>query len=173
MTKRIFRSICMVAMTVVLACMTIVMGSLYSYFSRIQNNQLKAQTMLAAQGVASDGLNYLTGLDLGDCRITWIDSEGNVLYDSACEPDEMENHLEREEVRKALAYGYGESARYSATLMNKAVYSAKLLPDGTLIMCGDAQVGLEPIRREQVLDLMKLEAELLPEDEKIIVLAVR
>ena len=27
----------------------------------------------------------------------------------------------------------------------------KLLPDGTLIMCGDAQVGLEPIRREQVL----------------------
>lgn len=133
MTKRIFRSICMVAMTVVLACMTIVMGSLYSYFSRIQNNQLKAQTMLAAQGVASNGLNYLTGLDLGDCRITWIDSEGNVLYDSACEPDEMENHLEREEVRKALAYGYGESARYSATLMNKAVYSAKLLPDGTVI----------------------------------------
>ena len=40
MTKRIFRSICITAITVLLATLILIMGVLYDYFSRVQNEQL-------------------------------------------------------------------------------------------------------------------------------------
>ena len=58
MTKRIFRSICLVAMGVFLASVTLIMGVLYSYFTQVQQNQLKNQTLLAAQAVSHEGFAY-------------------------------------------------------------------------------------------------------------------
>lgn len=55
MTKKIFRSIFAVALTVFLACLIIIMGALYEYFSSTQMNQLKTQTELAAAGVELSG----------------------------------------------------------------------------------------------------------------------
>lgn len=133
MTKRIFRSICLVAVTVFLASLVLIMGVLYEYFSNVQHAQLKVQTSLAAQGAANEGMEYFKNLRLSNCRITWIDSDGTVLYDSAVNKDEMENHLERSEIKEALAAGYGESRRYSATLMERSFYSAQRLPDGTVL----------------------------------------
>ena len=51
MTKRIFRSVCIVAVVVLFASLALVMGVLYDYFSGSQENQLKTQTDLAAQGI--------------------------------------------------------------------------------------------------------------------------
>ena len=45
----------------------------------------------------------------------------------------MENHLEREEVQEALETGYGESERFSSTLLEKSLYSAEKLPDGSVL----------------------------------------
>lgn len=133
MTKRIFRSICLVAVTVFLASLILIMGVLYEYFSNVQHAQLKVQTNLAAQGVSNQGMDYFNNLRLANCRITWIDSDGTVLYDSAANKDEMENHLERQEVKEALETGYGESSRYSSTLMERSFYSAQRLSDGTVL----------------------------------------
>ena len=105
MTKRIFHSICLVAFGVFLACITLFMYVLYNYFSDVQENQLKVQTDLAAQAVANEGLGYFDGLDADEYRITWIGSDGAVLYDNKSASDEMENHLEREEVKEALSNG--------------------------------------------------------------------
>ena len=41
MTKRIFRSICLVALLVFFSSITLIMGVLYDYFSKVQQNQLK------------------------------------------------------------------------------------------------------------------------------------
>ena len=142
MTKRIFRSICLVALAVFLASLTIIMGALYSYFSQVQRTQLKNQTTLAAQAVAHEGLDYLENLDLGDSRVTWISADGTVLYDSKSDSDSMENHLERKEIRDALKSGYGESVRYSATLMEQTIYVAQLLPDGTVLRLSMAQYSI-------------------------------
>lgn len=139
MTKRIFRSIFLVALAVFLAALSLIMGVLYSYYTRIQRQQLKNQTLLAAQAAAHEGMQYFSGLDIPDCRITWIDTDGTVLYDNRSESAVMENHLEREEIQEALASGYGESARYSATLTESAFYSAKRLPDGTVLRLSMAQ----------------------------------
>lgn len=133
MTSRIFRSICLVALCVILACFLIITGILYGYFNNIQRDQLKAQTGLAAQGVAGEGILYLEDLRTDGYRITWVDSDGTVLYDSEADPAEMENHATREEIISAFETGYGESARQSTTLTERQLYSAQLLPDGTVI----------------------------------------
>lgn len=139
MTKRIFRSICLVALTVFLASVVLFMGVLYEYFSNVEQTQLKMQTTLAAQGVTNEGIDYFHDLKVKNYRISWIDTEGNVIFDSASDTAEMENHLEREEVREALSSGYGESKRYSATLMERSFYSAQKLDDGTVLRLSISQ----------------------------------
>ncbi|HCT90376.1 MAG TPA: PAS domain-containing sensor histidine kinase, partial [Lachnospiraceae bacterium] len=109
------------------------LGVLYGYFSDVQQTQLKMQTGLAAQGVAHEGMEYFRDFDAADYRITWIAADGAVLYDNISDSKSMENHLDREEVKEALATGYGESRRYSSTLMQRSLYSAQALADGTVL----------------------------------------
>ena len=133
MTKRIFRAICLVALAVFLASVTLIMGILYDYFSQVQQDQLRIEAGLAARGVEENGAAYFDGLDTQSYRITWIGADGTVLFDSDSDAGTMENHLEREEVKQAMASGYGHSARYSSTLMERLLYSAQRLEDGSVI----------------------------------------
>ena len=142
MTKRIFRSICFVAIAVFLASLILIMGVLYSYFSGVQQRQLQMQLELAAQGVTNEETAYFSDLTVRDYRITWIDTDGTVLYDSDALSSDMENHLEREEIKEALATGYGESKRYSATLMDRSLYAAQRLEDGTVLRLSTAQSSI-------------------------------
>lgn len=142
MTRRIFRTVFFVAVSVFLASVALFMTVLYDYFSAVGQNQLKMQTELAAQGVQHEGSGYFEALETKNYRITWIGTDGKVLYDSASDADEMENHFEREEVKEALAEGYGQSARYSSTLTERYLYSAKRLPDGTVIRMSVTQNSL-------------------------------
>ncbi len=139
MTSRIFKSICLVTLIVLLASLILIMGVLYDYFSNSQLEQLRAQTALAARGVAEDGLEYLKELDTGESRITWIAADGCVIYDTETNAAQMENHADREEVRQALETGYGESSRYSTTLTERLLYFAQRLPDGTVVRLSGAQ----------------------------------
>ena len=138
MTKRIFRSIVAAALIVLLAAMALILGMLYTNFTNVQFQQLRVETALTAHAVANEGLRYFDTLDTTDCRITWIDADGTVLYDSRSDTGQMENHLEREEVIGALESGYGQSSRYSATLMEQYLYAAQRLPDGTVLRLSSA-----------------------------------
>lgn len=142
MTKRIFRTIFVVAMSIFLISAILFMSVLYNYFSGIQKEQLRAQVVLAARGVENEGIEYLNGIDIKDYRITWINADGNVLYDSKSNVDEMKNHLDREEVKQAFAEGYGASTRYSSTLTQRYIYGAKRLSDGTVIRVSVEQNSL-------------------------------
>ncbi len=133
MTKRIFQSICLVALAVFFACGVLILGVLYGYFSDIQQAQLNMQLDLAVQGAELEGISFFRDLPPQACRITWIDSRGKVLFDSRGDSAQMENHLEREEIREALATGQGESRRYSDTLMERSLYTARRLSDGSVL----------------------------------------
>ena len=139
MTKRIFRSIFTVAAVILLASFVLITGVLYEYFSNKQVDQLNMQTHLAAQGLEAAGEDYLSDMDISGCRLTWIAADGTVLYDSQAEQSGMENHADREEVRQALKTGHGESMRYSTTLMERQIYSADRLSDGTVVRISDTQ----------------------------------
>lgn len=139
MSKKIFNSIWLVALTVFLASLVFIMGVTYTYFSGVQRNQLRIETQLAARGVSLNGMDYFSGLDITDYRITWIGADGSILYDNEAASADMGNHLEREEVKEAFENGFGESSRYSQTLSEKLLYSAQLLPDGTVLRLSGAQ----------------------------------
>lgn len=142
MTKRIFRSICLVALAVLVATVALIMGVLYGYFTDMQHDQLKMQTELAAQGVNNEGLDFFQDMNMKDYRITLIQPDGTVIYDSQVQSGYMENHLEREEVQEALSSGYGESERYSATLMETSLYSAIQLDDGSILRMSISQSSI-------------------------------
>ena len=133
MTKRIFRATLLVGVAVLIASLTLVMGALYSYFGRVQESQLRDELSLAAVGVEQNGMDYLKQLESDQYRITWLGADGAVLYDTQADAESMENHAQRQEVQQALATGEGESSRYSDTLLQKTVYYAKRLPDGTVL----------------------------------------
>ena len=133
MTKRIFRATLLVGVAVLIASLTLVMGVLYSYFGRVQESQLRDELSLAVVGVEQNGTDYLRKLRSDQYRITWLRADGAVLYDTQADAESMENHAQRQEVQQALTTGEGESSRYSDTLLQKTVYYAKRLPDGTVL----------------------------------------
>jgi len=140
MTKRIFRATLLVGVAVLIASLALVMGVLYSYFGRVQESQLRDELSLAAVGVEKNGTDYLAELQSDQYRITWLRADGVVMYDTQVDAETMENHAQRQEVRQALATGEGESSRYSSTLLQKTVYYAKLLPDGTVLRLSAVRV---------------------------------
>ena len=133
MTRRIFKSICLAALAVLIGAVVVIMGALYNYFSDLQRKQLAMQTSLTAQAVTAEGVGFLEGLSGIDARITFIGPDGSVLYESYTDSQTMENHLEREEIRQALETGAGYASRYSDTLAEQFIYTAQRLPDGSVL----------------------------------------
>lgn len=144
MTKKIFQSILLVAGAVLLASLLIIMGFLYDYFGGVEENQLRDELSLAAAAVEDGGTDYLSQLTADRYRLTWIAADGSVLYDTRTDAESLENHASRAEVSQALTTGTGESTRYSSTLMEKTMYYAQRLADGTVlrISISRATVGM-------------------------------
>ena len=148
MTKRIVRSILCVAAAVLLANLVIVMGCLYDYFGSVQEAQLKDELRLAAYAVEENGQDYLEHLSerdyrytwTPDYRLTWIASDGTVLFDTLDSAENMENHGDRIEVREAFAKGESSSIRYSTTLTERTLYYARALNNGTVLRISIRQV---------------------------------
>ena len=136
MTRKIFRSCFLVAVTVLLASLLLIMGALYEYFDSQYEQQLRQETAYIAQGVEQGGLDYCQALQQrGDlnARITWIESDGTVRYDSRSGQAMLENHADRQEVQQALQTGTGFSVRRSETLGRQTLNYAVRLDDGTVL----------------------------------------
>ena len=133
MTKRIFRSIFLVALAVFVAGTALTMGAVYRYYAGVYEGQIREEAAYLSAAVEELGLPYLEGLDRGAHRITWVGSDGAVLFDNEANQDAMENHADREEIQEALSGGVGESQRYSSTLSERSYYYALALSDGSVL----------------------------------------
>ena len=133
MTRKILRSILLAVTLVLVASFLVSTVVLYSYFGDVQVKQLKGELSLAAAGTEQYGLDYLRDVQEDSFRLTWVDKDGTVLFDSVADEKTMENHLGREEIQQAFATGTGSSVRTSDTLTKKLLYEAKLLRDGTVL----------------------------------------
>ena len=133
MTKKIFRSILLVAGAVILAAMVVITGCIYGDLGRTRREELWQEMDLAAAGVSAQGADYFSGLSGTGSRLTWVAADGSVLWDTQADAASMENHAGREEIRQAMETGYGESTRDSATLLQTTMYAARRLEDGTVL----------------------------------------
>ena len=133
MTKRIFRSIIFIAIATLLTSFIVVMGVMYRYFNDLRLKQLILELDFISHAVENEGISYFDSFLGDDIRVTWISEDGTVVYDSLAKIDSMENHADREEIQEAFMYGVGESSRYSLTRMEKTLYQAKRLEDGSVL----------------------------------------
>lgn len=148
MIKKIFRSALMIAAAVLLSSLVIILGCLYDYFGTVQASQLKDELRLAAYAVEESGQTYLERLTARDCRytwtpeyrLTWIGSDGSVLFDTDESAENISNHGDRMEVREAFAKGESSCVRYSDTWSETTLYYAKALNDGTVLRISTRQV---------------------------------
>ncbi len=147
MTKKIFRSILLAAVSVLLASMVIIMGCLYNYYRNVQEKQLLDELRLASYGVETGGCGYLEKLtspyrfpSIADYRLTWIATDGKVLFDTHVPAAEMENHANRAEIKEALVKGESSGIRYSDTLTERTLYYAQRLTDGTVLRISISQL---------------------------------
>ena len=138
MTAKLFRNSTAVAVSVMVLSIALFLGMLYQYFSNQLMTELETETWLVAQGVELNGMDYLTGLNTEN-RVTWVDTDGTVLYDSQADETAMENHADREEIQQAMTGQSGTARRYSSTLAQQTLYAARRLNDGTVIRVASAQ----------------------------------
>lgn len=140
MTKKICKGICLVSSIVLLFSVMITLGISYAYYDSTIASEFENEISYIAHGINSMSDAYLDGLPKDeDTRITLIDTDGTVIYDSHVQ-NISSNHIEREEVKEAFETGFGSSSRYSDTLSEETVYMAKRLDDGRVIRIGHIQV---------------------------------
>ncbi len=133
MKKKLFRNILACMIITLTICMALMIFVLNKNFVNIEVTQLSKEANLASVGVETDGQSYLESIHDSDYRITWLDSDGSVLYDTQVNSSTMENHSSREEFKKAISDGEGSSIRYSSTMLQQNIYYAIKLEDGTVL----------------------------------------
>ena len=138
MTGKLFRNFLLVGIWVFLLSVALFMGMLYQYFTDQITRELVTEVQLVAQGVEETGMDYLSAVET-DNRITWVDGDGTVLYDSVADAGAMANHADREEIQEALRGAQGAAVRESSTLSERTIYAACRLEDGTVIRLSSAQ----------------------------------
>ena len=133
MTSKIFRSTVFVAALVLLSSLSVILGVLYNHFTDVQVAQLKDELSLAVTGTEQYGNAFLENVEADRFRVTWIDKDGTVLFDTQADQSAMENHADREEIREAMETGTGSAVRNSSTMTEQTYYEAMRLYDGTVL----------------------------------------
>lgn len=134
MTNKIFRSVFFSTILVLIGSIILLTFILNNYFTNISLTELSTEATFVAQGVELDRLEYLESIKSSEnYRITWIEADGTVLFDSKVDASKLENHLEREEIQDATQYGEGQSIRKSDTIGVQTLNYAIKLNDGSFI----------------------------------------
>lgn len=138
MKRTIFRSMCAMALSAMLLTAFLIMGLMCLESQKSMKDAVKTEVRYLSSAVEVSGNDYLQHLaSIGDGnvvnRISWISSDGTVIYDSFADQEVMENHKDRPEILKALELGSGECTRYSGTLAEKTYYYARRLQNGSVI----------------------------------------
>lgn len=108
---------------------------MYGKFNTYMKENVRNEAEYIQAGLHQSPESYLSEISetLTSSRITLLDKDGNVLFDSKKDPEELQNHSDRPEVVQAMTEGYGESVRFSETLSRQTFYCAMRLEDGNVI----------------------------------------
>lgn len=86
-----------------------------------------------------------------ETRLTLVDLDGTVLFDSATDETTLDNHAMRPEVIDAMKTGEGEAGRYSTTLQEETLYHAVRLEEGSVIRLATKQSTVFGVMQDLVL----------------------
>ena len=132
MKRRIFLSLVLIALISAVIAMLVTGFFYFGEYEKRARFDLRQQLSAAAEGYRTGGESYIRSLRL-DSRITLIEEDGDVIYDSRGSASEMNSHADRQEFIDAERSGSGTSERRSETMGLKTMYEAELLPDGRVL----------------------------------------
>ena len=135
MRQKIQRSMTLVITTTLLVTFALLTIVVYRQNVRTMEEEIKQEADYICTAIEISGTGYLGEMDdvRRSTRVTWIDQDGTVLYDSGDGQEEMGNHADRPEVQAALESGEGQDIRRSDTVKQEMFYYAKRLSDGTVL----------------------------------------
>ena len=142
MTKRILRSILLVAVLVLAASTGATLGILYYHCGGQLEEELRREASYLSVSVEKEGIEAFDDLPADAERVTYIDTDGTVLFDNRADENGMENHGDREEVKEALEQGSGRAVRNSDTLSQRTLYYALRLSDGKVLRVSSTQYNI-------------------------------
>jgi len=155
MKKRIFAGIFAAGLVVLVASLLFIVGLISLEYNKDFVREIKNEAQMIAHAVEISGADYFEDLKLTDVhRITWVDADGRVLYDSVADQSSMVNHKNRPEIREAMENGYGEDIRHSDTIGEKTMYSAVRLKDGTVVRVSQVRFTMASVFVELVQEII-------------------
>ena len=146
MKQRIFWNIFLSSLIAALLLGGFILLAQYRNYESLVFSRLSAECNYLQTGLleAEDESAYLASLPKDD-RLTLIDQNGAVLFDSTTNAAQLESHANRPEVIAAQNTGEGTSSRFSDTQLIRNFYYALRLPDGRILRIATSQqsvVGL-------------------------------
>lgn len=133
MSKKIFRLTFASIMVVFILSILIILKILYNYFENQIFDMLSLNAKYISYNISNNDSEFLDAFYNDDNRITIIKSDGTVLYDNKVDANNLEKHLDREEIKSAIEQGVGNSKRYSNTLTEVDLYYAVKLDNGDIL----------------------------------------
>lgn len=135
MRKKIQSTMIMVIVATLTVAYAITILFVYARMRSVAENDIRVEADYIRAATDLGGEQYLRQLDIVEpqTRVTLIDTDGTVLYDSVQDEFTLENHLSRPEVQAALKDGTGQDVRESNTLGEEMFYCAERLNDGKVV----------------------------------------
>lgn len=99
----------------------------------LQENNRFLISVLNTNNIQDKETFFKTNLSNLDMRVTYIDENGEVIFDSAADRESMDNHNDRPEVKDAREKGTGNSIRYSHSVNKNMMYVATAFGNGYII----------------------------------------
>ena len=139
MTGKIFKSVFITALAVMIACFLIVFISTYNSYSDLAFSELERECSYLKSGIDEYGEEYLESISVEGARITYISPLGEVLFDTYSSQDtESRLQSDAEEFISAKKDGIGRAVRTSEYTGNRTAYCAMLLENGAVIRVSSA-----------------------------------
>ena len=129
-----------VLLTVMSVILTLVLATVayYELFKKEVLADLRSYTYVLEHAGVFEDMTAVKEYALSDTdvRITLIDPDGAVRYDSQADAEDMDNHENRPEIAEALGSGSGEAIRHSDTIGRNLFYYAARLDNGSVLRVG-------------------------------------
>lgn len=158
MKKRIFISVFVLSLLVLIASFIFSSYTTYSGFITERNKQLSIalNNIASIENNRNDTIELLKNLMYSDFRISYISDEGVVLYDSKADSEAMESHKERKEFEKAISTGKGSDVRQSNTIGEEYHYQARKLKNGDVLRFSYATRSVMGLMQDSLLKMLLL-----------------
>ena len=139
MNKKIFLSGFLTSMLVLFITVGMIFGMLFNQFEDQIVQELKSEAIYISYAVEADGKQVIHNFNNNNKRITLVDKNGIVIADTLADISNLDNHSDRKEIKDAMEQGWGTSSRYSDTLMERTLYYAVKMENGSILRVSTTQ----------------------------------